>query len=225
MGRYIRDVEVNQPLDVVSMIMEDYVYHNHFLRTDWNGEMVFFVEDGYGRERYIKWSYAGGVFHVEAWLKNKFGGMTDLDGFGGGASRREFRKNIDALVDTIKRQSAAEISSGHVGSDPLHHTRDYKTEHRKQSVPPASGNNANGGAANNSAGGGVANQPALFLGVLALVFSSIPVVGLVLGSAGLKKARKGGENQKAGKLVCIIAIIVSVIMIATNLIGTLTVQW
>ena len=41
MGRYIRDVELNQPIDVVSMVMEDFIYHNRFTRADWNGEMVF----------------------------------------------------------------------------------------------------------------------------------------------------------------------------------------
>lgn len=212
MGRYIKDVEINQPIDVVSMLMEDYVYHNRFSRTDWNGEMVFYLKDKHGRERYMKWSYAGGVFHVEAWLKNIFGNEMDLDGAGGGASRREFRMSMDALVAAMKNQTAASISSGHVGSDPLHHSKDYKAEHKRgaaQKAPSYAGSRP-------SAGEGTGNQSALVIGVVALLFGSIPVIGLVLGIVGLKKALQSGGRQKAAKLVCVLAIIESVIMLGST---------
>lgn len=121
MGRYIRDIQLEQPIDVVSMVMDDFIYHHHFSRTDWNGEMVFYLKDRHKKERYMKWVYVDGRFHVEAWLKNSFGGETDLDGMGGGASRREFRASIDGLIENLKRTSAASLEGGHIGSDPLHH--------------------------------------------------------------------------------------------------------
>ena len=130
MGRYIKDAQLDQPLDVVSLVMEDYIYHERFSRTDWNGEMVFYRKDGHGRERYMKWSYAGGLFHVEAWLKNPLGGEMDLDGVGGGASRREFRESMDRLLRTLKDQSSSNLAGGHVGADPLHHSSNYEAEHR-----------------------------------------------------------------------------------------------
>ena len=110
MGRYIKDIELNQPIDVVSLVMEDYIYHNHFSRTDWNGEMVFCLRDGHGGERYLKWSYAGGIFHVEAWLKGPFGKEMDLDGVGGGASRKEFRESMERLAGQLRHQQASAIA-------------------------------------------------------------------------------------------------------------------
>lgn len=71
MSRYINDVRLDQPIDVVSVLLEDFIYHNRFSRTDWNGEMVYRLKDSHGVERYMKWFYADGVFHVEAWLKGR----------------------------------------------------------------------------------------------------------------------------------------------------------
>ncbi|MDE5588661.1 MAG: hypothetical protein K2J60_05920 [Acetatifactor sp.] len=129
MGRYIKDIRLEQPIDVVSMVMDDFIYHNHFTRTDWNGEMVFYLKDSHKKERYLKWVYVDGQFHVEAWLKNAMGGETDLDGVGGGASRKEFRASIDGLIETLKKTAAGSLAGGHIGSDPLHHDSGYVDNH------------------------------------------------------------------------------------------------
>ncbi len=129
MGRYSKDIQLEQPIDVVSMVMEDFVYHNRFSRTDWNGEMVYYLKDCHNKERYMKWVYVDGRFHVEAWLKNSFGGETDLDGLGGGASRKEFRASIDGLIETLKKTAAGSLAGGHIGSDPLHHDSGYGDNH------------------------------------------------------------------------------------------------
>lgn len=129
MSRYIKDIRLEQPIDVVSMVMEDFVYHNHFTRTDWNGEMVFYLKDSHKKERYMKWTYVDGQFHVEAWLKTSLGGEMDLDGVGGGASRKEFRASMDRLIETLKKTAAGSLAGGHVGSDPLHHDNGYANNH------------------------------------------------------------------------------------------------
>lgn len=121
MGRYIREVRLKQPIDAVSMIMDDYVYHEHFSRTDWNDEMAYYVEDSHKKERYMKWSYVDGLFHMEAWLKSPMGGEMDLDGVVGGDSRKEFRAGIDRLIETLQKTAGETIAGGHIGSDPLHH--------------------------------------------------------------------------------------------------------
>ena len=41
MSRYIKEVELNQPIDVVSMVMEDFIYHNRFTRADWRKFVEF----------------------------------------------------------------------------------------------------------------------------------------------------------------------------------------
>ncbi len=129
MGRYSKDIQLEQPIDVVSMVMEDFIYHNRFSRTDWNGEMVYYLKDRHNKERYMKWVYVDGRFHVEAWLKNSFGGETDLDGLGGGASRKEFRASIDGLIETLKKTAAGSLAGGHIGSDPLHHDSGHGANH------------------------------------------------------------------------------------------------
>lgn len=129
MGRYSKDIQLEQPIDVVSMVMEDFIYHNRFSRTDWNGEMVYYLKDRHKRERYMKWVYVDGRFHVEAWLKNAMGGEMDLDGLGGGASRREFRAGIDGLIETLKKTAAGSLAGGHIGSDPLHHDSGHADNH------------------------------------------------------------------------------------------------
>lgn len=129
MGRYIKDIRLEQPIDVVSMVMDDFIYHNHFSRTDWNGEMVFYLKDRHNKERYMKWVYVDGQFHVEAWLKNAMGGEMDLDGVGGGASRKEFRASLDGLIETLRKAAAGSLAGGHIGSDPLHHDSGYVDNH------------------------------------------------------------------------------------------------
>ncbi len=229
MGRYIKDIELDQPIDVVSLVMEDYIYHNHFSRTDWNGEMVFYLQDSHGGERYLKWSYAGGVYHVEAWLKGPFGKEMDLDGVGGGASRKEFRESMDRLAAQLKSQQASAIAGGHVGSDPLHHSADYQAEHRawreaqagwrgqevpgrqkapyRQNAPysqtPGTGWQGRSGSWNFSGNQGMG------MGVLAIIMGIFfPVFGMVCGVVGMRR------YQGTGRLLCIVAIVLSVLEMA-----------
>lgn len=239
MGRYIRDVELNQPIDVVSMVMEDFIYHNHFSRTDWNGEMVFYLQDGHGKERYLKWSYAGGNFHVEAWLKGPMGGEMDLDGTGGGAGRREYRQSIDELIGTLKRQSAENLAGGHIGSDPLHHNKEYGAEHetwkndtswqgeKKAITENVSGNTGKGETntvehrgTNWNRSGGTANFTGLIMGIFAIIFGmQMPVIGIILGIFGLKRASwEDTGTGKAGKILCIVAIVTSILFLIGSVI-------
>ncbi len=224
MGRYIKDIELNQPLDVVSLVMEDYIYHNRFQRTDWNGEMVFCLQDGHGRERYLKWSYAGGVYHVEAWLKGAFGKERDLDGIGKGASGREFRESIDRLEVQLKHQQTAGMASGHVGADPLHHSTDYQAEHQKwkeaEAIPcqgmPSWQRGHNGqtagdrtaGQAGRSGQGNLFGNQGIYYGILGILFGIwFPVVGILCGVMGVKR------SQGVGKVLCMVAFAISVLEI------------
>lgn len=234
MGRYIKDAQLDQPLDVVSLVMEDYIYHERFSRTDWNGEMVFYRKDGHGRERYMKWSYAGGLFHVEAWLKNPLGGEMDLDGVGGGASRREFRESMDRLLRTLKDQSSSNLAGGHVGADPLHHSSNYEAEHRawqdqnrNQSMNQGLDRNQsmNQGQGPNGSQGQSRQQPqrlntnryslrtAVFFAIAGILFAGfIPLAGIIFGIWGLKKSGDCDESTaRAVKGVCIVVIAISII--------------
>lgn len=117
MARYIEDAGVNQPIDVVSMLMEDYIYHHRFMRTDWNGEPVFCCRDAHGKEWYLVWSYASGILHLEAWIKGAFGNEANLSG----GSGKEYRKSLDELLKKLREHSGNTSNIGHIGEDPFIH--------------------------------------------------------------------------------------------------------
>ncbi|MGN0425846.1 MAG: hypothetical protein ACI4FY_11060 [Acetatifactor sp.] len=122
MSRTIKEIQLDQPIDVVSMVMDDFIYHNHFMRTDWEGEMVFSAEDSHGGMKYFKWSYAGGMFRAESWVKGPMGGEDSLSGVYQGATKRAFAKDLDALYLRLKTEAGSNLSGGHIGTDPLHHS-------------------------------------------------------------------------------------------------------
>lgn len=231
MARYIQDIKLDQPIDVVSMIVEDYVYHHRFIRNDWNGEMVYYMKDKHGKERYMKWDYTNGVFHLEAWLKSVFGGEEDLKGFGSTASKNEFRRSLELLVSTVRRQKPSTIFSGHVGSDPLHHTSNHAAEHRAQrqgqqmsfgSMPGDSRSSGTARRTSSRTTGNISDTGNLIYAILAIVFSSIPVIGLIMAINCLKR-NKGSESStaKTVTIVCVIAILISVVTILTGLLPAL----
>ncbi len=235
MSRYSREVRLEQPIDVVSMVMEDFVYHNRFSRTDWNGEMVFCLKDSHKKECYMKWSYVDGLFHVEAWLKGPFGGEADLGGLG--ASRREFREKLDGLIETLKKTAAASLTGGHIGSDPLHHDGGHGDNHAAwerdtrwqqgapgqamparqtgpapQAAPVRQGNPGNlSGTAqerrSTSAGRDPEAGKALAYAILAVFLGGwIPVLGIVFLVLA-KQKEKYSSNGNVVKGLCIVAII------------------
>lgn len=229
MGRYIKDIRLEQPIDVVSMVMDDFIYHNHFTRTDWNGEMVFYLKDSHKKERYLKWVYVDGQFHVEAWLKNAMGGETDLDGVGGGASRKEFRASIDRLIETLKKTSAGSLAGGHIGSDPLHHDSGYVDNHdawkqdtrwqqgsagQTKSAGQRNPGQFQGGVSQSvqNVGGGrrtavdpEANRSTIFA-VLAILFGWSPILCIVFIIMARKKLDYS-SNPKLVKVLCAIAVV------------------
>lgn len=132
MARYIEDAGINQPLDVVSMVMEDYIYHHRYTRTDWNGEPVYSCRDAYGKERYLVWSYASGILHLEAWLKGAFGKEANLSGKSG----KEFQKSLEELLNKLRTHSGNTANIGYIGEDPFTHHEEVRTPPQSaQSVP------------------------------------------------------------------------------------------
>ena len=81
MARYTYDLVLNKPEDFVQFVMNDFLQKNRFEPADYNGEAVYRAGDRMVEgHKYLKWSYTGGVFQVEAWLKAVSGEM-GLDGF------------------------------------------------------------------------------------------------------------------------------------------------
>ncbi len=101
MARYIQDAGINQPLDVVSEAMEQYLYRNRYIRTEWKDELVYMSADSDVKgNRYLIWSYMSGILHIEAWLKGSFGNEVGLTGTG--SKKRAYKESIDKLIETLR---------------------------------------------------------------------------------------------------------------------------
>ena len=158
----------------------------------------------------------------------------DLDGVGGGASRREFRESMDRLLRTLKDQSSSNLAGGHVGADPLHHSSNYEAEHRawqdqnrNQSMNQGLDRNQsmNQGRGPNGSQGQSGQQPqrlntnrsslrtAVFFAIAGILFAGfIPLAGIIFGIWGLKKSGDCDESTaRAVKGVCIVVIAISII--------------
>lgn len=200
MARYIEDVKIDQPLDVVSMAMEDFIYHSRFTRTDWQGEPVYCCKDGANKERYMKWAYTNGVFHIEAWLKNAFGKETNLNG--GSRSKREYRESIERLIRTLRTHSGNAFAGSYIGHDPIQHSpmpsfgqatvqpsqqpiysRQTQQPTNRQSAPQQTYQSTQQKASAGSI---------FLLGILGIVFAfMMPLIGAILGTVGLRRVQGG----------------------------------
>ena len=87
----------------MQFVMNDFLQKNRFEPADYNGEAVYRAGDrmveGY---KYLKWSYIGGVFHVEAWLKAVSGEM-GLDGFVGMVQKKPFKESLEQLYAVLQQ--------------------------------------------------------------------------------------------------------------------------
>lgn len=103
MARYTYDLVLNKPEDFVQFVVNDFLQKNRFETADYNGEAVYRAGDpmveGY---KYLKWSYIGGVFHVEAWLKGLSGEM-DLDGFVGTLQKKPYKESLEQLYAALQQ--------------------------------------------------------------------------------------------------------------------------
>lgn len=158
--------------------------------SDWKGEPAFRAGDpaleGY---KYLKWGYMNGVLHLEAWMKGTFGGEWDLEGFAGSLQKKPYRESLEQLFGILQQ--------------PL-----PQGQQMPQGYPIPVQTTDNTGAA----------TMALIFGILAVVTGFlIPIIGILFGCLGFSRARMGGGSSKAGmakagKILCIIGIVVSIIM-------------
>ena len=228
-SRTIREIQLDQPIDVVSMVMDDFIYHNHFMRTDWEGEMVFSAEDSHGGVKYFKWSYAGGLFRAESWIKGPMGGEDSLSGVYQGATKRAFAKDLDALYLRLKTEAGSSLSGGHIGTDPLHHadaghsnhenwTRDTvwqqdADQYQDQTMQQARDeqpifSDYDEGRDNRLSG---TDPRALQLCIFAIIAGMfIPVAGLIIAVIAKSRAKGTGSEHTVNVLVTIVFFIVGV---------------
>lgn len=134
MARYIQDAGINQPLDVVSEAMEQYLYRNRYIRTEWKDELVYMSADGDAKgNRYLIWSYMSGILHIEAWLKGSFGNEVGLTGSAN--KKRAYKESIDKLIETLRHPVKDEYTRSEAIYQQPKPAQSY-TPPAQSSVPP-----------------------------------------------------------------------------------------
>lgn len=203
MARFTQDIVLNKPDDFVYFIMNDYLQKNEFTMSNWKGEPAYqagnAMVDGL---RFLKWSYANGVLHLEAWLKGSMGGEWNLDGFVGCLMKKPYKESLMQLITVLQQtipspqnmQGAPGAEAGADGKQVVH----------VQTVD------------NHSAA-----TMGLVLGILSIVFCWLPLIAIILGCIGYSRARLGmcsskAGAAKAGKVCSMIGIILGIVLWAMN---------
>lgn len=204
MARSVKDLVLNKPDDFVAFVVNDYLQKNKFEMSDWNGESAYRAGDGMVEGfKYLKWSYSGGVFHLEAWLKGTAGGEWDLDGMVGALMKKPYKKSLEQLLDVLQQEIPAQNTAPQ-GNVPPQGGFEQQVPPNPQPIPVRTTDNTGAATA------------ALVLGILSVVFGLfIPLVGIILGVVGITQARMGSGSSKAGsakagKVLSIIGICIAV---------------
>lgn len=213
-ARYTQDVVLNKPDDFVYFMMNDYLQKNGFTMSDWKGEPAYRAGDGFFEGyKYMKWSYANGVFHLEAWLKGTFGGEMGLDGFVGCMMKKPFKDNLTQLISllqqTLPQEAYAQNGAAQTGDATT--ANENTTTVNPGPIPVQTIDNYK------------AAQQALIFGILALVFFWWPIICLVLAVVAFSRARMGKASSKAnlakaGKICSIVALCITFGMYILNLV-------
>ncbi len=201
MARYVRDLVLNKPDDFVQFMMNDFLQKNSFVLSDWKGEPAYRAGDammeGY---KYLKWSYTGGIFHLEAWMKGTFGGEWNLDGFVGTLQKKPYKASLEQLFAALNQPIPMNQGGATGSGQPMPNV-----------VPVHTVDNS-----------GAATMGLVF-GIFSLIFAFlIPLVSILLACLGFSRARMGAGSSKsglakAGKILCIIGIIAAVVMWGLNI--------
>lgn len=209
MARYVRDLVLNKPDDFVQFIMNDFLQKNSFVLSDWKGEAAYRTGDammeGY---KYLKWNYAGGIFHLEAWMKGTFGGEWNLDGFVGTLQKKPYKESLEQLFAALNQPIPMNLQAA--PGQPMNRQA-APGQPIPNVVPVQTVDNSN------------AATMGLVFGIFSLIFAFlIPLVSIILACLGFSRARMGAGSKKAGmakagKVLCIIGIIVAVIMWGLNI--------
>lgn len=219
MARYVKDVVLNKPDDFVIFIMNDFLQKNQFAMADWHGEPAYRAGDammeGY---KFLKWSYQGGVFHLEAWLRGTAGGEWDLDGVVGVVQKKPYKESLEQLLQVLQQPlPEGESPQGAQGVQPdmaqgQQEGAASQGEPVQRTVPVHTVDNT-----------GAANRAFLF-GILSIIGGLlIPLLGLILACVGFSSARMGmgsslADKAKKGKVLCIVGMAVSIGLWLLNII-------
>lgn len=199
MARFTKDLTLNKPDGFVEFVMNDYLQKNQFSMNEWKGEPAYRAGDammeGY---KFLKWSYEGGVLHVEAWLRGNLGREWNLDGFVGCLQKKPYKESLEQLF-TVLQQDIPE-GEENPGTNTV-------------SVPVQTVDNSS------------AATQGLVFGIFSVVFSFIiPLLGILFACLGFARSRMGSGSSKAkqaniGKVLSIIGMVISIVLWLLNIVA------
>lgn len=213
MARFVKDVTLDKPEDFVYFIMNDYLQKQKFAMSDWKGEPAYRTGDGFVEGyKYLKWSYANGHFHLEAWLKGSLGGEMGLEGFVGCLMKKPYKESLMQLLEVLQQ--------------PLPQNGQPLPENGLSASAGGNGQAENAGAAGAQAAASHVipvqtvdhskdAQTGMVLGIISIVTGLfIPLLGIIFGCIGFSRARMGlgslkDSQARAGKVCSIVGICVA----------------
>lgn len=222
MARYVKDLVLNKPDDFVHFIMNDYLQKNQFSMSDWKGEPAYRAGDAMVEGfKYLKWSYRGGTFHLEAWLRGTAGGEWDLDGMVGALMKKPYKKSLEELFVTLQQEIPVQPNMQQGSTGP-------QAGQAQEETIPQGGQNPQPISVKTVDNTGAATA-ALVFGILSVVMCWIPLVSLILGILGISRARMGSGSSKAGqakagKVLCIVGICLAAVLWLFNIILTFAIM-
>ncbi|MDE5802477.1 MAG: hypothetical protein K2I22_06125 [Lachnospiraceae bacterium] len=193
MGRYIQDVVLYKPTDFVVFMMNDFLSKNSFHLSTWKKEPVYRAGDavieGY---QYLKWYYDGCTLHVEAWISG--GGIIGAarrsfeieTGLEYGARKEPFLLELEQLFDLMRQELAPPVGIA-------------------QPIPVLTVDNSQYA------------KSAFVMGLCSVIFGlPLPFFGVPLSFTGAGRARRAKNSNKAGmaaagRVLCFIGMLLSVI--------------
>ncbi len=199
MARYVQDVTLNQPDDFVYFMMNDYMQKNSFKTANWKGNSVYRRGDGFFEGfRYLVWSYAGGVLHLEAWLKGPFGGEQGLTGFWGWAVKASYRSDLEKLCSLMQQAIPQPVPAGAEGAAPGQNVIQVQTMNNTGSATAA-----------------------LILGIVSIFLCWSPLLCLLAGCVAVITYRSGkgstkGKLAKAGLICAIVGMSITAVLFVLN---------
>lgn len=199
MARWTRDEVLNQPADFVQFMMEDFLTKNGFKKKTHKGEEVWQEGDGFLiMARFIRYEYADGHFHLEAWVGKRK--ENPLKGFVGAMPKKLFRESLEEIIRLLHQPLPQ--GQGSAGGNVI---TVQVPDHGKFAVPA---------------------MVLSILGIpIGLLLS--PIIGILLGGLGItfgQKARSSskGNLAKSAVLLGTIALVASIVGYVINLIFAFT---
>jgi len=251
MARTVYDLQINKPDDFIQFISNDYFAKEGFKLVNYKGEQVW--KKGVGflvAPSFIKFSYGGGMIHLEAWIKN-FGEQPLDNSFVASIPKSQHKNRVNTLLSLLNQPLPGVSPAGMPpagmpmqGAGPAEYPGAAAPDAARQPVSPDLSGQA-GPAQPQTFQQPVqpyGQQPvpvavhnptkqsvlSLTTGLVSLLGILIPIVGVICGATAIVSGRTGRTSTKkgmatAGLVLGIIGLVVSILMWVANFILSMAV--